>query len=397
MLRRGLWLLFGLFLVTRLSLVYVGADPSIYQGRDHQIGADVSIYAGWADEIVERNRLPYRDVPIEYPPGSLPFIVAPAVAEAVTGVPYRVWFAGAMVSLDLLGLLALLRVAARGGSQLGPWLWVVGLALLGPVVWARLDLVPAVATLWAIERIAAGAWNTGAALLAFGALAKVYPGFLIFPTAVAAPRRMAFLSVGAAVLVVGLAPFAALLPELSTSVAGYHLQRGVQLESTWGSGLLLANLAGTPATVAKRFGAWEVLGASSSTLSVVSTVLVIGVLAVSMWLVAHRRGDVPLLTDVWFTTLALLLVAGRVLSPQFIVWLVAVGAGAVAMRGSSLRAPVLLLLPIALVTHLVYPITYDGLVAAEPESVLLLASRNALLVAAAGWALLRVARAPSTA
>jgi hypothetical protein len=48
------------------------------------------------------------------------------------------------------------------------------------------------------------------------------------------------------------------------------------------------------------------------------------------------------------------------------------------------------LLAVVLSTHLVYPITYDGLVAAEPVSVLVLTTPNALLVMAAGRALLAV-------
>jgi hypothetical protein len=48
------------------------------------------------------------------------------------------------------------------------------------------------------------------------------------------------------------------------------------------------------------------------------------------------------------------------------------------------------LFAIVLSTHLVYPIRYDGLVAAEPVSVLVLTTPNALLVMAAGRALLAV-------
>ncbi|HEX6207112.1 MAG TPA: hypothetical protein VF058_02025 [Actinomycetota bacterium] len=391
MLRRSWWLLFVVFAVTRVGLIYVGVDPSIYGGRDHDIGSDVSIYAGWADGIIEGD-VPYRDEPIEYPPGSLPFIVAPALGKAITGLPYRAFFGAAMLAVDVLGLIAVLRLVGHQVSRAGPWLWVLGLAALGPVVWTRLDLVPAVATLWALERIVARAWTSGGVLLAFGAVAKVFPGFLFLPAAAAAPRRTPFLGAGAATALLLLAPFGVVLHPMLSSVAGYHLGRGIQLESVWGGAMLLTGLAGAPVSVEKRFGAWETLGPGTEALGIASTVLAVGVLAGSV-AVAWRRRDEPLrLAGVWFATLALLLAVGPVLSPQFMVWLVAVGAGALAVGSDTVRKAALFLLPLAVLTHLVYPISYDGLVAMEPVSVWLLTARNAMLAALAVWSTVGVVR-----
>jgi hypothetical protein len=173
----------ALFVATRLALALAAvASPGYYE----RIDTDVNLYAGYAEQIVAEGRMPYVEVDVEYPPLLLPFLVAPAVLAPA--VPYRVGWVILMVAVDAAGLLAVWRLGRRWGTAAGAWWWVALFPLLGPLVYTRFDLLPAVASVVALERAVAGRWSGTGAWLAAGTLAKLWPGFLV-PSAVAVARR----------------------------------------------------------------------------------------------------------------------------------------------------------------------------------------------------------------
>jgi hypothetical protein len=141
-----------------------------------------------SSQVVASGGMPYSEVPIEYPPGVLPFVLVPAWLQHHLRIPFPPSFILLMIAVDGLGLTGLRRLGRRWGSDLGAWLWVVALPLLGPIVLLRLDLVPAVATIWCLERAAAGRWTAAGAFLGFGCLAKLYPLFLL-PAAIVIARN----------------------------------------------------------------------------------------------------------------------------------------------------------------------------------------------------------------
>jgi hypothetical protein len=75
-----------------------------------------------------------------------------------------------------------------------------------------------------------------------------------------------------------------------------------------------------------------------------------------------------------------------VFSPQFILWMLAPGAAALCSTGTSLRMPVLLLVPIAALTQWLYPFEYGHLLAVDARGLLLLALRDLLVLASASLA-----------
>lgn len=235
--------------------------------------------------------------------------------------------------------------------------------------------------------------------------------FLVIPFLKASPNRDLFSNGFIAAVLAGMSPFvvAGDLPDLVQDVAGYHAGRGVQLESTWGAGLLVASKLGYPVSLNFEFGSLHVLPDRSSALKTLG--LVLSLLALSagsaVALLAVRRGGVERMAVVTFGMLGSLLFFGTVYSPQFTIWLV--GAAAMAMCAPlprNLRSVLLLTLPIALLTQIVFPHGYAALTGpyfgqdAEPgQSVVLVALilRNVLVGMAGILSVALLVRTPSPA
>lgn len=368
-------LLLALFVVTRAGGAWLANHPEEYRPGWVPVSGDVDLYERWATQVVRDGGTAYEDVEIEYPPGNLPFVFLPLAAP--DGDSYRSWFIGLMVLVDGAGLLGLIVIARRTGSWWGPWLWTLLIPMLGPITWWRLDLVPAVATIWALERMQAKGWFGAGALLGFGAVTKVYPGFLLL---VAVARRWrSRLALGAVTAVVlAVLPFAGVLGGLWDSVVGYHTQRGLQVESTWSAALLVASHHGRPATIVNEHGAFHTHATGAEPLKTASSALSVGTLAAAAWL-ARRRGrhdSFAELVAILFGTLAVLLAVGSVFSPQFMLWLSALGAVAASVAARALRVPLVLLSVATLLTQVLFPFQYASLLLYEAGPLGVLIARN---------------------
>jgi hypothetical protein len=278
----------------------------------------------------------------------------------------------------------MLALARRWGGGLGPWAWVGLVTLLGPIAYLRLDLVPAVATIWALERAAAGAWLTSGAWIGFGTLVKLYPALLLPVVWLRSRRRAGILAGAAVVAIAGLAPLAGSLQELAGSVIGYHLGRGIQVESSWGLMLLVASRSGYPVSVAYNFGAFHVDAGIAGQLEWAALALSAAGLAGALWWSSRAGGPtgVASLATLLFGVLALILFTGSVLSPQFLLWVIALAAVAACRPRRAVAWAVVALALAAALSQLIYPYAYDRLLAAQGVALVLLAARNVSLAAA---------------
>jgi hypothetical protein len=220
---------------------------------------------------------------------------------------------------------------------------------------------------------------------------------LVLP-ALAATRRRALLRGAAVAAVVGLAPFAVVLPALASDVLGYHTARGLQVESTWATPLLVAGWRGADVVTAYTFGAHHVEAAAAPLLKTLSSLGSLGALAAGVWLTARaaRRAHDGAETAVQgaFVTLALLVACASVFSPQYVLWLLALGAAVCCAPAPRLRDPVLLLLPVAVLSQLGYPFLYEGLLRLEPLPIAVVGVRNAMVVVLSVWAAVALGRRP---
>jgi len=249
---------------------------------------------------------------------------------------------------------------------------------------------------WALQRASAARWGQAGGWLGFGALAKVYPGFLILLALPAAPTPRRFLAGAGVAAALLLLPLVAVGSgdDLVRDVVGYHTARGIQVESTWGFLLLTASRFGYSMSPNFQFGANEIVSALSPLLKTFGSVLSLGALAAGWWIVRRHvaRGETPLVAAAMFGTLALLMFFGTVFSPQFAVWLVALGAAALAHPLTRrLRWAVLTVVLIAPLTQIVFyvaigdilaPFYEGGTEAGAPLKLALLGVRNFIVLGA---------------
>jgi hypothetical protein len=88
------------------------------------------------------------------------------------------------------------------------------------------------------------------------------------------------------------------------------------------------------------------------------------------------------LADAAFVGVLLFTATSRVISPQYMVWLIGAAAVCVCFRGSRMGLPVGLVLAAALMTVLEFPVWFAHVVASDTLGITLLVLRNGLLVAA---------------
>ncbi|MDD1060367.1 DUF2029 domain-containing protein [Streptomyces cocklensis] len=339
---------------------------------------DVSaVYQHWYPTL-RRGAFPAHDVTWQYPPGAAAVLVAPG---ALPFLDYTAAFFWLAFLCDAAVLAALLRDASRRSWRLdGAWVWVAGVALLGPIVYARYDVMATavgVAALLALRRRPVA----GGLLAGAGALIKVWPLLLLIGTPPGRATRRAWTAAGAAVAG-GSLLFHATMPG-AFSFLTFQRDRGTEVESLGGLALHLARRAGWHGVTALHYGSVEFLG---SPVAVVSDVaLALSLLAfcwLLLWRLRARVFTAATPYDAGFVAVLLFTTTSRVISPQYMVWLVGIGAVCATLRESSLRLPVLLLLPAALLTTLEFPVYFAHVVRSDLLGVALILSRNALLVAA---------------
>ena len=401
---RWIWVVVGLYVVTRVVLVWLAVSPDVYTTQDGiNVSSDVGLYEGWASAMIDDGEGAYSGVKIEYPPGSLPFMLLPQVLNGDSS--YLVFFVATMLVVDLAGFLGLLVLSRRWGSLLGPAVWVVAIAALGPIAFLRLDLVPAVATIWAFERASSRDWMGGGGWLGIGAIAKLYPLLFVPAGLILSPHRRRFAIATALVFIAPLLPLIPSLGDVIDSVLGYHGDRGIQVESLWGGILFIAQRGDPSVSIGFSFGALHFGGELADSLKTVATIASFGGLALgtALALKAGDRDRAKAFPEISFVILALSLTTGTVFSPQFLVWLIAIGAVVGAMQDSRLRILTVALIPIAALTQVIFPFNYTGMLFNETGPVTLLWIRNValLVIAIAGVFLLwtgyrRRVSAPST-
>ena len=162
------------------------------------------------------------------------------------------------------------------------------------------------------------------------------------------------------------------------------------MESVAALPFVIAHALGADVPTMFRFGSMELDVQGAGLAALVATgvgALVLAWLAVARLL--GRLESVPG-ADVAMATVAVSVVASRVFSPQYSVWLIGIGAACLAARKTMMRTPIALICLAAVVTQPIYPPMYSGLINGEPLPTLLQTLRILLVVAATTFAVVRV-------
>jgi hypothetical protein len=353
--------------------LFVGAWAALHRGfyRHRQI-IDTPIYQRYGDAMAD-GQVPYRDFGLEYPPAALPVFVIPSLLRSQNGdlAEYRNGFEAEMLVCGALALLFMLSVLLRleaGPVRLTLALGVAAAAplLLGSVVLSRFDLWPAALTVGALAALTAGRDRLGLGVLGLAFAAKLYPAALL-PLAVMwvwrrRGRREAVVCAGifAAVALACFLPFLVLAPHGVWDALTRQTSRPLQIE-TLGAGFLLVahQVAGVGVTMRSSHGSQNLAGAGPDALAALQTVAqLLALVAVWVWF-ARGPADRERLVRASAAAVCAFIAFGKVLSPQFLIWLIPLVLLVRGRRGLAAGS----LLAVALVlTQLWFPFRYWDLV-----------------------------------
>ncbi|MFF0560313.1 glycosyltransferase family 87 protein [Streptomyces sp. NPDC004266] len=345
------------------------------------VGREVGLYQYWYGQFAA-GTFPPGDATWQYPPGAGLVVMAPGL------LPWLTYFQ-AFVALTLLADAVVTLALARADSARvthGAWIWVCGLPLLLHLPLARYDVQTtalAVLALLALGTRSTAAHRLGGALAGIGAMVKVWPALTLIGTPRGRTTREAWTAAAVTALVL-LATLALLFSE-SLGFLRQQGSRGIQIESLGGTALAVARATGAwSGRVDFRYGAFEYVGPYVSTLghlALLLTVLAFGWLL--LWRLQARRWTPATPLDAALAAVLLFTVTSRVISPQYMVWLIGLAAVCLTSRHTVMRPVALLLLPAAALSSLAYPVLYADVVDGTATGLAVMVLRNGLLLAAA--------------
>jgi len=328
---------------------------------DYQI-VDTPVYQRYG-EAMTAGQVPYRDFRPEYPPAALPAFLLPALGPSDD---YRTLFEILMLAcgMGIVALVAatLVRVGVAG-RELYAYVALAALAplALGSVVLTRFDLWPALLTVAALAALVSGRDRLGLGVLGLATAAKLYPAVLLPVALVYAARRdrqnvLAALVSFVGALLLCFLPFLLLAPEGVWASIERQTGRPLQIESL-GAALLLAGkqLGLYEPTVVSTFGSQNVSGSLPDRLASLQTLLQI-VAVVAVWVaVARARDPIAGLLCGSAAAVVAFVAFGKVLSPQFLIWLVPLVPLAAAVSGLGITV---LFVTALVLTQLWFPTRY---------------------------------------
>jgi hypothetical protein len=336
-------------------------------------------------EAIEGGARPYGDEELEYPPLSIPVLVAPAL-WGDTLDDYNGAFQVEMLLVDLAIVLLLALWLPGGGRHVVGALAVYTLGVLAisgivlgdsdiddaPLALSRFDLAPAalvLAAMLARERARSATWG---ALLSAGVAVKAYP-LALLPALARGERSPGRVAIGAAVPLLAAAALVLWFGDDFTSAIGYHTDRGLQIESLAATPLEIASINDVRSAAEYGSGSFNYTAGGAGAARAISLGLLASGYALVLW--AGWRARTPRLE--WATALLAVLVAfSPVLSPQFMFWLLPLSAAAFGLGFQNA-----LLVIACVLTQLMLQFYSRMVVDFDPEFVWRLAGRNAVLLA----------------
>lgn len=366
------WLWIAVWIATRaFMLVQVGFWSDL--GVNYQ---DIEFYKSWSDTLAV-GQMPEEES-WQYPPGAAFLLLVPRLGS-VFDVTYQSSFIASMLVVDFAGMLVMALLARRSGRSVGVWIWLLALPLLQALPLTRFDLAPTVLTMAALVVIHQRTTWFGA-LVGAGAALKVWPIVALLGEW---DRRRLFRATATAAAVAALTLLVAgIIFGDQSAFFGNQDVRGLQKEA----------VAGVPWyvqwTITGREPAFKLLnGTAEFDYGIADAIAValkwlglLVLLAAAAWWVmrerAIRRGridlaDAAVSRDLVFTLVLLQVVVSRVLSPQFMIWVIGMAAVVLGSERTNVERPAWLAIGAVVLT--------TGIYAASST----MAIRNLVLLAAA--------------
>jgi hypothetical protein len=294
---------------------------------------DTTVYAHYAAQM-KHGLVPYLNFKFEYPPLALPLMLIPGWIAGSSWHVYEQSFELMMLACGLatVGIAAWLLVRENvTPARLAAGVALGGLTplLLGPVIYSRFDLFPALLTIAALAALITRRPRTAFVLLGLGVAAKAYP-FVMVPLAGVYvwrnfSRREALIGIGmfVAVVLVFYLPFVAIAPHGVLWSLRDQGTRPLQIESAGASLWLGAHqLIGLHLKTFFSHGSDNLYGHPPTTFASIMTVVQWAVIVLVWITFAAGRATRERLVLASAAAVCAFLFLGRVLSPQYLIWLV---------------------------------------------------------------------------
>jgi len=376
------------WLATRAAMLWLLTHDAVPLLGSGSVAREVwRLYHQWYG-VLAHGTFPAHDPLWQYPPGAGAVLLSPAL---LPGLTYFQAFVVLTLAADAAIALALTVVGGRPWrSLLGAWVWVGGLPLLLHIPLARYDVqvtALAVISLLTLPR----STRACGVFAALGALVKVWPALVLLGVPRGRATRSAWSwAAGAAAVVLGV--LAALFAH-PLSFLRQQGGRGVQIESLGGTVLAFATHAGWPGKVRYQYGSLEFTGPHVRTVAHIClalTAVAFGLLL--LWRLRARRWTPATPYDAALSAVLLFTVTSRVISPQYMIWLVGLAAVCLTARQTVQRPVAALILAATAVSALTYPALYHQVMACTWTGCALMLVRNGLLLTAAILSFTRVWR-----
>jgi len=325
------------------GLLFLGAWAAIHHGpfSEHQI-IDTPGYQRYGDWMMDGS-LPYRDFAIEYPPGALPAFVLPAIGNSggtdpasepyQVRVEYRRNFEFFMAACGLASI-ALTAVALRhfrfsNGRAAGS-LGILALTplLLGPVILSRFDLWPVMIGLAGLVAILVGLEWVGFLTLGLATAVKIFPVVLLPIACIWVWKRWSWRELAACLGIFFVAlgavyvPFAILAPNGVWHSITVQLGRPLQIESLGAATLVgLHHLFGIGVGTVTGSGSQNLDATGTGVIAIVQTVLQAAALLGTWIWFARGEANGERLARASAASIVAFVAFGKVISPQFMIWL----------------------------------------------------------------------------
>lgn len=365
---------------------------------------DIALYYRYSTNVLS-GLSPYRDFPVEYPPGAFLSFLMPfalATSRTLSFDQYSYFFLSANAALSVATLMVLLSLRRKGVAEGGafPAVRIVGArylvltGLIGMTLAWRFDLMPTLLVVLALAAILSNRPVWGGLILGLAIAVKLY-AFVLIPIVCCyyiagcnsrqLPRVFAAMVVS---LCLGFLPLAGMTQHDALSFLRYHAERGIQLESVASSVILMCKACGlTKATIIYDYGAYHLITPVSRVVLkilpcafIVMMGLVTRICLREFRIEYARSGSISAMSVCRFATISLLvfIVTNKVFSPQYLIWVMPL---LTLVRGRQFA----LCIVVFALTVLIFPLCYGDLLAMKPYAIHMLALRNACVIAVLLW------------
>lgn len=350
-------------------------------------GTDVTVHMNYTSRMYWGHELPYRDFIPEYPPLVLAFTSLPAAIDFSLR-SYDRLFRVLCFIVDCGIWVLLLRQLTQGrigASQL--MLYIFGTTALGALLYDRIDIVLGAMLLVAATALRDGRDSRFQVALGLGIAFKLIP-VVLAPMALTIAWTKPGRSVGGGLLrlilptAISCAVIAAMGGYRLDKMLDYHLRRGIQIESVPASIEMVSMMLGQDGLVTYEFGCRELTTSYAGPLKTAGTVILAVMVLGSVLVAVRRKPDAQGQTLLFAAVLTGALVASKVLSPQYFLFLLPV---LVVLPPAPNRSTTLvtwgLIVAIYGLTGAEFPWLYRALVSLNPWAECLVLARNACLIA----------------